>query len=156
MQNLNFCRTTAQSCYEFPEHVYLCSRAKSGNSLVGATVSLLFPPLLCFPKTQTQNQWELDEETNWNSRYHSLLKLVLPNLLPRPPVSSLSRLPPFPIRVIPWRRKWQPIPVFLPRESHEQRSLVGYGPWGHKEADMTQATEQARRPCLVDSSPAAA
>ena len=31
-----------------------------------------------------------------------------------------------------WRRKWQPTPVFLPGESHEQRSLAGYSPWGHK------------------------
>ena len=29
---------------------------------------------------------------------------------------------------------------FLPRESHGQRSLVGYRPWGHKESDMTEAT----------------
>ena len=29
---------------------------------------------------------------------------------------------------IPWRRAWQPTPVFLPGESHRQRSLVGYGP----------------------------
>ena len=33
---------------------------------------------------------------------------------------------------IPWRRKWQPTPVFLPGESHGQRSLAGYSPWGHK------------------------
>ena len=33
---------------------------------------------------------------------------------------------------IPWRRKWQPTPVFLPRKFHEQRSLTGNGPWGHK------------------------
>ena len=32
----------------------------------------------------------------------------------------------------PWRRKWQPTPVFLPGASHGQRSLVGYSPWGHK------------------------
>ena len=32
----------------------------------------------------------------------------------------------------PWRRKWQPTPVFLPGQSHGQRSLVGYSPWGHK------------------------
>ena len=32
---------------------------------------------------------------------------------------------------IPWRRNWQPIPVFLPGKSHGQRSLVGYRPWGH-------------------------
>ena len=39
---------------------------------------------------------------------------------------------------IPWRRKWQPTPVFLPGESHGQRSLVGYSPWGHKESDTTE------------------
>ena len=32
----------------------------------------------------------------------------------------------------PWRRKWQPTLVFLPGESHGQRSLVGYTPWGRK------------------------
>ena len=36
---------------------------------------------------------------------------------------------------IPWRRKWQPTPVFLPGESHGQRSLVGCSPWGCKEMD---------------------
>ena len=30
---------------------------------------------------------------------------------------------------IPWSRKWQPTPVFLPEKSHGQRSLVGYSPW---------------------------
>ena len=39
---------------------------------------------------------------------------------------------------IAWRRAWQPTPVFLPGESHGQRSLVGYGPWGCKELDMTK------------------
>ena len=38
---------------------------------------------------------------------------------------------------IPWRRKWQPTPVFLPEESHGQRSLGGYSPWGRKEPDTT-------------------
>ena len=32
----------------------------------------------------------------------------------------------------PWRRKWQPTPVFLPGESHGQRNLAGYSPWGRK------------------------
>ena len=36
------------------------------------------------------------------------------------------------------RRKWQPTLVFLPEKFHGQRSLVGYGPWGHKESDMTE------------------
>ena len=33
---------------------------------------------------------------------------------------------------IPWRRKWQPTPVFLPGKSHGQRSLAGYSPWGKR------------------------
>ena len=41
---------------------------------------------------------------------------------------------------IPWRRSWQPTPVFLPGESHCQRSLAGYSPWGRKESDTTEAT----------------
>ena len=47
------------------------------------------------------------------------------------------------VRKIPWRRAWQPTPVFLPRESHGQRSLVGYSPWGCKESDTTEATLHA-------------
>ena len=39
---------------------------------------------------------------------------------------------------IPWRRAWQPTPVFLTGEFHVQRSLVGYSPWGHKESDTTE------------------
>ena len=39
---------------------------------------------------------------------------------------------------IPWSRKQQLTPVFLPGESHGQRSLAGYSPWGHKEFDTTE------------------
>ena len=39
---------------------------------------------------------------------------------------------------IPWRRAWQPTLVFLPGESHGQRSLAGYSPWSRKESDMTE------------------
>ena len=42
---------------------------------------------------------------------------------------------------IPWRRAWQPTPVSLPGESHGQRSLVGYSPWGHKESDRTELSK---------------
>ena len=41
------------------------------------------------------------------------------------------------VRKIPWKRKWQSTPVFLPKKSHGQRSLVGYSPWGCKEWDTT-------------------
>ena len=47
------------------------------------------------------------------------------------------------VRKIPWRRAWQPTPVFLPGESYGQRSLVGYSPWGRKESDTTEVTERA-------------
>ena len=40
-------------------------------------------------------------------------------------------------RKIPWRGEWLPTLVFLPGEFHGERSLVGYGPWGHKESDTT-------------------
>ena len=39
-----------------------------------------------------------------------------------------------------WRRKWQPISVFLPGESHGWKSLVGCSPWGGTELDMTEVT----------------
>ena len=48
--------------------------------------------------------------------------------------------PPLPISS--WRRKWQPTTVFLPGESHGQRSLVGCSPWGRTESDTTEATWQ--------------
>ena len=37
----------------------------------------------------------------------------------------------------PWRRKWQPTPVFLPGKSHGQRRLVGCNPRGHKDSATT-------------------
>ena len=39
---------------------------------------------------------------------------------------------------IPWRREWQPTPVFLLGQFHGQRSLGDYSPWGCKESDMTE------------------
>ena len=44
------------------------------------------------------------------------------------------------VRVIPWRRKWQPTPVYLPGKSHGQRSLAGYSPWGHKRVRPSNQT----------------
>ena len=40
--------------------------------------------------------------------------------------------------MIPGRREWQPIPVFLPGESHGQRSPAGYSPWDCKELDRAE------------------
>ena len=42
------------------------------------------------------------------------------------------------VTMIPWRRKWQPTPVFLPWKFHGQRSLVGWSPCGLKELGTTE------------------
>ena len=51
------------------------------------------------------------------------------------------------VRKIPWSREQQPTPIFLPGKFCEQRSLAGYGPWGHQESDMTeQLSTHTKRP----------
>ena len=45
------------------------------------------------------------------------------------------------VRKIPWKRKWQPTPVFLPGKSHGQRSLAGHSPWGPQKS-QTRTTAQ--------------
>ena len=49
------------------------------------------------------------------------------------------------VRKIPWRRKWQPTPVFLPEKSHGERSLSGYSPWGHKRFGHNLSIKQQHR-----------
>ena len=44
------------------------------------------------------------------------------------------------VRKIPWKRKWQTTPVFLPGKFHGQRSPVGYSAWDGKESDTTEHT----------------
>ena len=46
------------------------------------------------------------------------------------------------MRKIPWRRKWQYIPVFLAGKSHGQRSLACYSPWHHKRVGHDLAIKQ--------------
>ena len=50
----------------------------------------------------------------------------------------VKKLPAMQETEIPWRREWQPTPVFMPGEYYGQRSLAGYSPWSHKELDMTE------------------
>ena len=54
------------------------------------------------------------------------------------------------VRKILWRREWQCIPVFLPGESHGERSLVGYSPWGCKESDTTEAKQLSTHARLLN------
>ena len=51
----------------------------------------------------------------------------------------------------PWRKKWQPTPVFLPGKSHEQRSLKGYSPWGRKRMWPTEQLSTHTH-CIVQCS----
>ena len=44
----------------------------------------------------------------------------------------------------PWRRKWQPTPVFPPGKFYGQRSLADYSPWSHKESDTTEKLSEVR------------
>ena len=53
----------------------------------------------------------------------------------------------------PWRRKWQPTPVFLPGKSYGQRSLVGYSPWGCKESDTTERLNNSNSNNTPDTIP---
>ena len=52
---------------------------------------------------------------------------------------------------IPWGRAWQPTPVFLPGESHGQRSLVGYNPCGCKELDIIEWLSTAWREISIQT-----
>ena len=83
---------------------------------VSKMMSLLFNVLSCFPGDASGK-----EPACWCRRY----KKCGFNLW---------------VRKITWSRTWQPTAVFLPEEFHGQRSLMGYGPSGHKEWDTTDAT----------------
>ena len=69
-----------------------------------------------------------------------LPELGLPSWLSSKESTCQCRRPGFnpQVRKIPWRRKWQPTPVFLPRKFHGRRSLMGYVPQGRKEWDTTK------------------
>ena len=55
------------------------------------------------------------------------------------------------VRKIPWRRKWQPTPVFLPGKSHGWRSLVGYSLWGGKESERIGVAVNPMSWCIRES-----
>ena len=71
---------------------------------------------------------------------HNLVQSFLKSMIQDNEVKSQKHLGFFPGQ-LSWWRAWQPTPVFLPGESHGQRSLVGYSPWGCKDTDATEAAE---------------
>ena len=58
-------------------------------------------------------------------------------MVKNPPAIQETRVRPW-IGKIPWRRKWQPTPVFLPGKLHGCGNLIGHSPWGRKESDTTE------------------
>ena len=66
--------------------------------------------------------------------------------------SRRCRLDPW-VRKIPWRREWQPFPVFLPGKSHGQRSLVSSSLWGHKKNRTWLGTKQQVDSVIKAASP---
>ena len=77
-------------------------------------------------------------DLHYPHRGASQVALVVKNLSANAVRCKRLRFDPW-VGKIPWRRKWQLTPVFLPGESHGQRSLVGYGPESGKELDVTEA-----------------
>ena len=91
------------------------------------------------PKAQANNnknnKWDVIKIKTF---YASQVVLVVINYMPmqetqETQVQSLGQEDPL-------EEGMQPTPVFLPRESHGQRGLEGYGPWGHQESDTTEVT----------------
>ena len=120
-----------------------------------------FPPvgLVALCRVRTRRSW-LELSCSLPDRPHHLLHAVSPFLvlplshlkLGLPPVAQWARVHlQCPrqrkswfncwVRKIPWRRTWQPTPVFSPEKSHGQGRLEAYRPWSCKEPDRTEATE---------------
>ena len=57
------------------------------------------------------------------------------------------------IEKIPWRRAWQPTPVFWPRESHGPKNGASCRPWGCKELDMTECLSITDKQKFIPSYP---
>ena len=86
---------------------YVEAKETSGES----TFIMRYKPLSAFPKMTSGWEMHRDLQFGVKCRRHGFYPWV---------------------RKMPWRRKWQPTSVFLPGESHGQRRLVGYSPWGHR------------------------
>ena len=110
-----------------------------------------------YPSSPATSPWVSGEGAAQRRGHPWHYKSLFPNYEPyitsfRPPlalwgaslVNQMGKNPPAVQEIwvgkIPWRRAWQPTPVFLPGESHGQRSLAGYSPWGRKELNTTGAT----------------
>ena len=93
-------------------------------------------------------EWQFQGKSNFSG---SIPDLGFPgdSVVKNPPTNAGdSGLIPRPGRS-PWRRKWQPTPVFLPGKSHGQRSLAGYSLWSRKRVGHDLAAKQQQAPSAV-------
>ena len=130
-----------------PSHVGKVGLAgKSVAGLVSEDVGALVSPfthllLSAFPKQPSWKTFDIcmccrrmgHERWSGPRSRASLVAETVKNL----PECRKPRFDPW-VEKIPWRRKWQPTPVFLPRKSYGQTSLAGYGPLHCKELDTTE------------------
>ena len=89
---------------------------------------------------QFRNYLKILKDFKWSSTIFKKLVFGLPWWLRWQRIHLQCGRPGFDpwIGKIPWKRAWQPILVFLPRESHGHRTLAGCCAWCHKESDMTE------------------
>ena len=76
------------------------------------------------------------EKPNWTELMHIFGAYLVAHMVKNLPALQETWVRSL-VRKIPWKREWQPTPVFLLGEVHGQRSLVGYSPWSCKELDTT-------------------
>ena len=85
----------------------------------------------------TQENGKKNFDTNSKSSKVLKVRASLAQMVTKLPTMRETQVHPW-VKKIPWRRGWQPTPIFLPGEFHGQRSLADYSPWGCKESDMIE------------------
>ena len=102
-------------------HLPLVSEVQKFLDLILTYVCGGFPPLTC-------NSWTLAAHLRTQFNSDTLYLEIISD--------STGKGFSFWVRKIPQRRAWQPTPGFLPGEFHEQKCLLGYSTWGHKQSDI--------------------
>ena len=112
-------------------------------------------PLINFSKPSVQNSEE--EKGTWNSTSVLLSFLCLTRQLTIPTLWAVLEgkigqcmvgFDPW-VGKIPWRKEWQPTPVFLPGEFHGQRRLAGYSLWGVRVRHDWATNTHTQRNCSI-------
>ena len=114
------------------------------GSLTSPSHHLELSPLLIsadFSLSLKTGEWLL---TTLSSQYPSIHKSI-PQKFRLVGSHAHSGINLFPEEVCVLFLKWQPTPIFLPGKFHRQRSLVGCSPWGCKELDTTEVTQQQQQ-----------